>query len=243
MFSFRKCYDSYCGTWWLRSGFICEVIFVCILLFSGPLCKKFYFACDAFKIENKTDYCKNGKCNELGSFKKNCSCYPGYEGDRCETDINECDAGLCQNATNCTDLINDYTCSCIPGFTGKNCDVDINECDPDPCENNSSCSDLINRFECKCKPGYNGTRCENDIDWCSYQPCKHGSNCTDIVQTYTCECYPGYKGKNCSVDVNECQPNPCVYDNTTESICVERSNVTAMKMYNYTINSTSYHDR
>ncbi|KAJ7365993.1 hypothetical protein OS493_002735 [Desmophyllum pertusum] len=49
----------------------------------------------------------------------NFSCAPGYNGSRCENDINECDSNPCLNGGSCVDLVNEYNCSCPPGYNGK----------------------------------------------------------------------------------------------------------------------------
>ena len=47
-------------------------------------------------------------CNdEVNGF--NCTCAPGYEGDRCQTEINECELYTpCENSAVCVDLVADY---------------------------------------------------------------------------------------------------------------------------------------
>jgi hypothetical protein len=40
-----------------------------------------------------------------------CICAPGYHGDKCEIEINECDEYLpCKNGASCQDKIADYDC-------------------------------------------------------------------------------------------------------------------------------------
>ena len=40
---------------------------------------------------------------------------PGYTGDQCKSEINECASSPCINNGTCTDLVNDYLCTCSPG--------------------------------------------------------------------------------------------------------------------------------
>jgi len=47
-----------------------------------------------------------------------CTCAGGFEGDRCETNIDDCPGHRCQNNATCLDGIDGYTCTCLPGFTG-----------------------------------------------------------------------------------------------------------------------------
>lgn len=52
-------------------------------------------------------------------FFFSCHCPAGYEGDRCETNIDDCVDNKCENNATCVDLIQEYTCRCNPGYTGK----------------------------------------------------------------------------------------------------------------------------
>ena len=42
-----------------------------------------------------------------------CSCADGYEGDTCESNIDDCLSNPCQNDGTCIDGIANYTCSCV----------------------------------------------------------------------------------------------------------------------------------
>ena len=53
----------------------------------------------------------------INSYK--CKCDGGYDGDKCQIEIDECDAKPCQNGGECYDSINKYLCVCLNGFTGK----------------------------------------------------------------------------------------------------------------------------
>lgn len=217
---------------------------------SGKNCHIRFFPCSNFEDTNNGEkYCNNyGKCINDGDDAR-CNCNgTGFTGDRCEVDIDECDSEPCQNNATCSDLIKDYNCTCAPGYTGKNCEEDINECESSPCLN-GSCVDKVNAYQCDCYPGFNGTNCENDIDWCLGVVCRHGGWCEDSNTTFTCNCLPGYAGKTCEVDVDECATNPCQYvdaiGNVTANLCIERSNLTAMALYNFTTtgNETDFYGR
>lgn len=43
------------------------------------------------------------------------SCPPGFMGDFCEVDVNECCSAPCLNGAICQDLINSYVCHCRSG--------------------------------------------------------------------------------------------------------------------------------
>ena len=93
-----------------------------------------------------------------------CSCAEGYEGDHCETNINDCDPNPCENGGTCQvrvlqqcinfhqitlictlhvltqDQINGYMCVCEAGWTGVRCSVNIDDCATNPCQNGGNCS-------------------------------------------------------------------------------------------------------
>uniref|UniRef100_A0A4W4G6F7 FAT atypical cadherin 4 n=1 Tax=Electrophorus electricus TaxID=8005 RepID=A0A4W4G6F7_ELEEL len=86
-----------------------------------------------------------------------CNCRPGYAGNLCETDINECFPSPCHNGGTCHNLVGGFTCSCPEGYTGMACERDINECLSSPCKNGALCQNFPGGFNCLCKSGFAGT--------------------------------------------------------------------------------------
>ena len=74
------------------------------------------------------DPCGNrGRCrNEINDWS--CDCDPGWEGKRCDSNINECADQPCLNGGTCEDEIGHYWCHCLPGYYGDECQLDVDEC-------------------------------------------------------------------------------------------------------------------
>uniref|UniRef100_A0A4W5R2J6 Protein crumbs homolog 2 n=1 Tax=Hucho hucho TaxID=62062 RepID=A0A4W5R2J6_9TELE len=124
------------------------------------------------------DVCQSQPCLNQGSCQDlwnllNCSCAPGWEGQFCQRDTDECASGPCAHGT-CTDLLADYQCECHKGWGGRDCDEEIDECESRPCLNGATCRDRLNSFQCMCIPGFSGTQCESNVsDHILYLPISH----------------------------------------------------------------------
>ena len=66
--------------------------------------------------------CLNGgTCiNNAGSYT--CRCAPGWTGEKCQIDINECLNNPCLFGGSCFNTPGSYVCQCVAGRTGKNCE-------------------------------------------------------------------------------------------------------------------------
>ncbi|XP_078656298.1 uncharacterized protein LOC144902628 [Branchiostoma floridae x Branchiostoma belcheri] len=154
-----------------------------------------------------------------GQGSYTCVC-PGYTGDVCETELDECQSNPCVNGT-CIDLVNGYNCTCAEGYIGSRCDVTVdNRCALDPCFPDVSCVNLEDGgYSCgRCPSGYigNGYECE-DIDECDTDThgCLHV--CRNLPGSYECACTDGFLliADDC-LDVDECalELHDCSHDCT-----------------------------
>ncbi|KAA0229393.1 hypothetical protein EDS67_11925 [candidate division KSB1 bacterium] len=94
-------------------------------------------------IPEATDPCNpnpcqyGGQCADNGDGSYTCTCAPGFTGDNCEYDIDECSANPCVHG-DCEDRVNAYFCYCEPGWTGTNCDVqEVTDADGDGVDDNA----------------------------------------------------------------------------------------------------------
>lgn len=69
--------------------------------------------------------CENGStCLPEGDDAYTCDCEgTGFTGQRCETEIDECDPNPCKQGAACTDRIADYSCACPDEYAGKDCSL------------------------------------------------------------------------------------------------------------------------
>lgn len=125
---------------------------------------------------------------------------PGYDGDLCDNNIDDCTPGICQNGGICTDLVADYQCGCVPGYDGDNCENNINECADTPCKNGGTCTDGVNTFSCNCVPGFTGPTCLINTNECLSNPCQNGATCVDGINGFTCTCPTCFSGTRCTRD-------------------------------------------
>ena len=151
--------------------------------------------CDALQ-------CVYGTCTDIDEAK--CICYPGYNGDLCDSDIDYCNDVNCVGGR-CIDGNETYTCDCYPGYSGPNC-VEIDDCVDVICDN-GICVDGNQSHTCSCYAGHAGSDCADIID-CTGQ-CLNGGSCVEGNQTYSCICVTGYYGNTCNQNPYDCPPIPC----------------------------------
>ena len=103
-----------------------------------------------------------------------CHCAPGYEGFRCESNVDDCANNKCANNATCIDLVQAYRCDCPPGYMGEYCETKIPFCTKghDPCENGGRCVDHGSNYSCECPVGFTGLNCTSNLDDCSDHLCQ-----------------------------------------------------------------------
>uniref|UniRef100_H3BXJ2 Vitamin K-dependent protein S n=1 Tax=Tetraodon nigroviridis TaxID=99883 RepID=H3BXJ2_TETNG len=152
----------------------------------------------------------------LASFQ--CVCKPGWKGQRCEDDIDECSdpefpAGCNQK---CINVPGSFQCQCESGYFSDDritC-VDIDECQlyPSICKEPARCLNLPGVYECRCPRGfhYNFTsRTCSDVDECQMSVCD--GLCRNTVGSYQCHC-DGRLGLRLAEDGRHCQRIPVCVD-------------------------------
>ncbi|XP_053562013.1 vitamin K-dependent protein S [Bombina bombina] len=149
--------------------------------------------------------CKDG----IASFT--CICKPGWQGDKCEEDMNECEDS--QNANGgcsqtCVNLLGSYRCLCEDGYyldANKQDCKDHNECELNPhiC-GTAQCKNTPGKYECDCGVGYKfntSTKSCEDVNECADNVC--GQMCVNTLGSYTCYCN-GRKGFKLAQDKKTC---------------------------------------
>ncbi|XP_026881427.2 von Willebrand factor D and EGF domain-containing protein isoform X1 [Electrophorus electricus] len=101
-----------------------------------------------------------------GSGEYLCSCPDGFEGERCEVDVDDCRPNPCRKGA-CVDGLNSFTCRCAAGWTGARCEEDIDECLLSPCFPGVACKNTPGSFECAPCPAHlsgDGRSCKALLD-------------------------------------------------------------------------------
>ncbi|KAI8496318.1 hypothetical protein Bbelb_261590 [Branchiostoma belcheri] len=149
-----------------------------------------------------TNFCKDGPCDNGVCVEAAdgfyCVCRGGWEGEFCETDVDECKTVECHPLATCENTAGSYTCKCQEGYEGdgKEACTDKDECLEDICGPNSiSCSNTIGSYNCSCQQGFffDGTSCA-DVDECLTSPCHDFADCTNLPGNYSCACKAQYRG-------------------------------------------------
>ncbi|XP_055875332.1 uncharacterized protein LOC106069146 isoform X3 [Biomphalaria glabrata] len=188
------------------------------------------------KKENMCDShpCVHGTCQHFGTVRYICMCEPGYTGQNCTEDIDDCALNQhgCLYNGSCINNINNYTCSCNSGFQGTHCEIRPNLCSSNGCleKDGGFCvEDYLNlNYRCVCGENYNLSSqgqmqiCEAK-NFCQSSPCQNGGTCLRESDSFSCQCTDGFEGSLCQIEIKT-EKN----ETTCESIDVCQS---AMKEY------------
>ena len=156
----------------------------------------------------------NSTCIDgINSF--HCQCLPGYTGQLCEIDIDEClsspcNFGQCWQNSNPQTILKriEHISTTMPTALFTNESSFQNQIDVSL--EYSFNYQRAAGYWCQCKPGYTGLNCETKINECESNPCGVNGKCLDLVNEFNCECYSGYKGTNCQENIDECKlMTPC----------------------------------
>ncbi|XP_070571017.1 epidermal growth factor-like protein 7 isoform X2 [Ptychodera flava] len=203
--SYAQRYTTYCG------GFIPCTLYRTAYRIEYRLASGVLRCCDGWEEDNGQCIrpvcdppCQNGGTCVAPN---DCNCPAEYEGQICDSDINECSGshGGCDSI--CTNTIGSFYCSCPSGYTlngdGRSCDA---VCDP-PCQNGGTC---VAPNDCNCPAEYEGQICDSDINECSGSHGGCDSICTNTIGSFYCSCPSGYTlngdGRSCD-DKDECLYN------------------------------------
>ncbi|CAL1545513.1 unnamed protein product [Lymnaea stagnalis] len=153
--------------------------------------------------------CKVSNTETCENVHGTCACKLGWEGDDCETDVDECSRNIyvCKESSHCVNTDGHYICECDIGyFHGNNADGTCQACKQwtygDNCIKKCGCElehtefcDHVNGT-CRCNAPWEGKNCELDVDECQIQKNKCSIErhelCSNTKGGYKCLCEPGF---------------------------------------------------
>ena len=107
----------------------------------------------------------------------NCTCFPGWTGYNCQTNINECASTPCMNGGTCI-VSKQFVSHTLNKFWFWVVIVRHKFISKTEANLLISMQDRIDYYTCHCALGFYGLNCETDVDECSSNPCKNGGDCT-----------------------------------------------------------------
>ncbi|CDQ95758.1 unnamed protein product, partial [Oncorhynchus mykiss] len=165
------CEDNDCGNGAACIDGVNHYTCLCPLYYTGEMCEEMEDVCAP-----GVSPCQHQSTCLITSTGPQCVCSPGYVGDDCSVDYDDCKENRCPNRAQCVDQLNAYSCSCPDGYSGQLCEVPPSPrslCDLADCQNSAPCVERAGRALCQCLPGFGGPRCEklvsvNFVDRDSY---------------------------------------------------------------------------
>ncbi|XP_038055355.1 sushi, von Willebrand factor type A, EGF and pentraxin domain-containing protein 1-like [Patiria miniata] len=160
-----------------------------------------------------------------------CRCPPGFTGQHCQTNIDDCGTGPspCDNGGTCVDGVGSFSCQCLPGFSGEACELRMvdggwsewsewEEC-------SQSCEGGTQSHHRSCtnpRPAYGGSTCVGPItetQQCNTAPCptcghvnnpfRGKVNCEIVGEEQNCtiSCWQGYAFSRAILPSYQCGPS------------------------------------
>ncbi|XP_064304639.1 protein eyes shut homolog [Phalacrocorax carbo] len=208
-----------------QSGYVCD----CLAGFLGHNCEIDVNECSSRPCQNRGEFCEvqidncgsnscdnGGTCTDYEDHFK-CTCPTGFEGERCEVDIDACLFYniSCAPGALCMDKSHGFNYTCLSLCIGNT----------EVCANGGSCfyDEENQKYHCVCALGWTGQTCLENINDCEVNQCLHGATCEDGINKYRlffcfvlffhfnnrCICPLGYTGTFCELDIDNCIGNQC----------------------------------
>lgn len=197
------CADVDCGNGSARVGSDDMCRCECSEGFTGSACQ--YLTCSGLRVLYQRDHeCySGGTCTDDDDNGFECDCLAGTTGEFCETIIQHCQPGVCnENGTReCQNLPKRPKCKCRSGFTGDTCAETQSRCRNSPCMNGGVCEggSRRNDYSCVCPSPYTGDRCQRKMVTCDNVTCLNQGRCEVEGSEAVCICTNGFSGEDCAV--------------------------------------------